>query len=302
MKKFAAAPWKDPEIMDSSGRLSDKGPPEFFKRYLKNTPGDRGPSANLTGPGASNYMQCDLNPGVALDKDSKKFTLLKMENGNPKTVGRFHVEQEGLEGYNGYNDMQTKGPLGIAGVPLSVGNVGPPGVAILNTSKDRNWQWNTRNRPPRLRENHGDVVLDENNSDNYSKHEPEYAKKYFSYYRLGSEFARQEMELAEDAFNSIHHLPAPKGREGRQPIAVHLRSLQAGMPSLSLEGAFQDVKDRTRLHGIYDNRGLFIASSHSEPTPHQDSGLHHLCSPLCSPHSFKNPHIAEKMTYCRKND
>ena len=65
--------------------------------------------------------------GVALDKSNHKYRLLMIENGNAKTVGRFHVEREGIEGYNAYNDMQTKGPLGVTGVPSSIGNIGPPG-------------------------------------------------------------------------------------------------------------------------------------------------------------------------------
>ena len=65
--------------------------------------------------------------GVALDKSTHKYRLLQIVNGQAKTVGRFHVEKEGIEGYNAYNDMQTKGPLGVTGVPASIGNVGPPG-------------------------------------------------------------------------------------------------------------------------------------------------------------------------------
>jgi hypothetical protein len=65
--------------------------------------------------------------GVALDKSTHKYRILQIVNGQAKTVGRFHVEKEGIEGYNAYNDMQTKGPLGVTGVPASIGNVGPPG-------------------------------------------------------------------------------------------------------------------------------------------------------------------------------
>ena len=65
--------------------------------------------------------------GVALDKSTHKYRLLQIVNGQAKTVGRFHVEKEGIEGYNAYNDMQTKGPLGVSGVPASIGNIGPPG-------------------------------------------------------------------------------------------------------------------------------------------------------------------------------
>jgi len=58
-------------------------------------------------------------------------TLLLFNNGVPTEKGRFFTENEGLQAYTGYNDMQNRGPHGIPGVPLSLGNEGPPGVAIL---------------------------------------------------------------------------------------------------------------------------------------------------------------------------
>jgi len=168
MVPFRGAPWKDPQQMDSSGRLTQGNPPEFFKRYLRLTKLDKPAAASLAhmaGPASTNFVQCEANPGipalvpclqasvctacgavrargsatascpncsfdfpgVALDKSNHKYRLLMIENGNAKTVGRFHVEREGIEGYNAYNDMQTKGPLGVTGVPSSIGNIGPPG-------------------------------------------------------------------------------------------------------------------------------------------------------------------------------
>jgi hypothetical protein len=72
-------------------------------------------------------VSAETKKGVALDKSTHKYRLLQIVNGQAKTVGRFHVEKEGIEGYNAYNDMQTKGPLGVTGVPASIGNIGPPG-------------------------------------------------------------------------------------------------------------------------------------------------------------------------------
>lgn len=129
MMQFRGAPWKNPQQMDSSGRLKPNGPPDFFTSYMRLTKLEKPPAASLSSAGLSstNFVQCEANPGVALDKSNHKYRLLMIENGQAKTVGRFHVEQEGIEGYNAYNDMQTKGPLGVAGVPNSIGNIGPPG-------------------------------------------------------------------------------------------------------------------------------------------------------------------------------
>jgi len=67
--------------------------------------------------------------------------LLLFNNGVPTEKGRFFTEDEGLQAYTGYNDMQNRGPHGIAGVPLSLGNEGPPGVAILPDTR--------KNYPPK---------------------------------------------------------------------------------------------------------------------------------------------------------
>jgi len=134
MMQYQGAIWKDPKQMDSSGRQKPGAPPEFFMRYKRLTQMASGPApalSSMSGAASTNYVQCEENPGVALDKTTHKFRLLMIENGNAKTVGRFHVEREGIEGYNGYNDMQTKGPLGVPGVPSSIGNIGPPGETLF---------------------------------------------------------------------------------------------------------------------------------------------------------------------------
>ena len=58
-------------------------------------------------------------------------TLLLFTNGVATEKGRFFTESEGLQAYHGYHDMQSRGPQGVAGVPLSRGNEGPPGAVIL---------------------------------------------------------------------------------------------------------------------------------------------------------------------------
>ena len=159
MMQWAGAPWKDPQQLDSSGRLKPQGPPEFFRRYLRLTKLDKPPAASLVsmaGLSSTNFVQCEANPGVALDKSNHKYRLLMIQDGQAKTVGRFHVEKEGIEGYNAYNDMQTKGPLGICGVPKSVGNIGPPGSSgqqvLAGPSAPSNLAHSSSICLPRLRE------------------------------------------------------------------------------------------------------------------------------------------------------
>jgi hypothetical protein len=191
MVPFRHAPWKDPQKRDSSGRLAAREKPEFFTRYLRLNKPDRGPAASLTGAGAatSNYEQCEANPGVARDKITNKYRLLMIADGQAKPFGRFHVEKEGVEGYSAYTDMQTKGPLGIMGVPGSIGNIAPPGVALLSK---RAWHVNRRNRPN----------IDEGNYDEYAEKENILAAQRFSQQRLGNDFARLERDLADDVANA----------------------------------------------------------------------------------------------------
>ena len=67
MVPFRGAPWKDPQQMDSSGRLTQGNPPEFFKRYLRLTKLDKPAAASLSsmaGPASTNFVQCEANPGI----------------------------------------------------------------------------------------------------------------------------------------------------------------------------------------------------------------------------------------------
>lgn len=235
MIQFRGAPWNPPQQIDSSGRLKPQGPPEFFTRYMRLAKLDRQPAAATSGGlASSNFVQCDANPGVALENSTHKFRLLMVENGNAKTVGRFHVEQEGIEGYNGYSDMQTKGPLGVAGVPVSIGNIGPPGVALL---PKLDWQRNKRNRPQ----------IDEGNYDKYGDKENIFSTERFTTQRLGNESARHEKELAVDVFNE----------KGRHAQVASLRKSFTGFGTVNLDGTGAKT---SRGLGIYDERGLTLAS------------------------------------------
>ncbi len=67
MVPFRRAPWKDPQQMDSSGRLTKGNPPEFFTRYLRLTKLDKPAAASLSsmgGPASTNFVQCEANPGM----------------------------------------------------------------------------------------------------------------------------------------------------------------------------------------------------------------------------------------------
>jgi hypothetical protein len=87
---------------------------------------------------SSNFVQTELNPGVALDKTTKKYRLLLFENGVPKPRGSFFTDEDGMTAYSGYYDFIGRGPHGVMGVPLSSLNKGPPGAAILTLPPDKN--------------------------------------------------------------------------------------------------------------------------------------------------------------------
>lgn len=109
---------------------------------------------------ASNFVQTELNPGVAFDKTTKKLTLLLFENGHPKPMGSFFTDEDGMTAYGGYHDFYGRGPHGVTGVTLSRWNQGPPGAAILvpptakgqPAAKDPDlnvWKMNMSTRKPR---------------------------------------------------------------------------------------------------------------------------------------------------------
>ena len=143
MMTFTSPPWKQPPIHDPS--VGEAKPAEWFAAFqkLKNPVTKRRPVSVPSSAGESatarNFIQTELNPSVAFDKTTKKFRILIMDNGNPIPRGSFWTDDSGMVGFSGLNDMIARGPAGIAGVPLSVGNQGPPGVAIL--PKDH-WQTN----------------------------------------------------------------------------------------------------------------------------------------------------------------
>jgi hypothetical protein len=242
MIQYRGAPWKTPNQLDSSGRLKPTGVPSFFENYLRLTQlpsREVAQTGKLAGLKGTSFVQCEENPGVALDRFNNKYKLLMVENGQAKTVGRFHVPQEGIEGISGYNDMQTKGPLGIMGVPASVGNIGPPGVALLPkiNGSQLPWQTNARNRPD----------IDEGNCADFGKMEKDLAAERFKFQRLGSELANRELIVASDTF---------KG-EGRHAAAN--KSIETAVdilrPSTSLKSAAG-----TSYNKIYDERGLTLVT------------------------------------------
>jgi hypothetical protein len=266
MMQWRGAPWKDPQILDSSGRLNSTGPPEFFTRYMRLTKLDRPPAASLAsmaGLSGTNFVQCEANPGVALDNSNHKYRILMIQDGQAKTVGRFHVEKEGIEGYNAYNDMQTKGPLGICGVPNSVGNIGPPGVALLPKAE---WHRNRRNRPP----------IDEGNYDEYAKKENAFALRRFSEQRTGNENARLEKELAVDVLNS----------RGRHAAVAEIRNSLGGV------GPTDSKAKTSKLH-VYDDRGLTLTSMKGAPLTDRPSA-----GASCAPPAINATPMISFATFC----
>mmetsp|Transcript_25673 Transcript_25673/g.64717 ORF Transcript_25673/g.64717 Transcript_25673/m.64717 type:complete len:262 (-) Transcript_25673:202-987(-) len=159
MKAFTGIPWKGPTKSDADPRK----PAEWFGRYKKTMnirPASVSGNVSAGLGQASNFVQTELNPGVAFDKTTKKFRLLLFENGMPKPMGSFFTDEDGMQAYGGYHDFYGRGPHGVTGVELSRYCAGPPGAAILTPpgpdvagkakEPDLNvWKMNMRTRPPR---------------------------------------------------------------------------------------------------------------------------------------------------------
>ena len=98
----------------------------------------------------ANYVQSDVNPSVALDKESKKYRILLFKDGIPTALGMFNTGEECVEGYWGVKDRMQRGTLsepqrhGVEGVPRSSTNLGPPGASLQPPGM---WQKNKGNRP-----------------------------------------------------------------------------------------------------------------------------------------------------------
>ena len=252
MMQYRGAPWKPPQQLDSSGRLQARGPPEFFERYMRLTQLPERPQAQIGKPAGlqgTSFEQCEENPAVALDHSNHKYKLLIVENGQAKTVGRFHVQKEGFEAASAYTDMMTKGPLGIMGVPGSVGNIGPPGVALL---PKHSWQANKRNKP----------TIDEGNFDAFPEQEKDLAAQRFSVHRLGAESANREQMIAQDTFEGKgHHAKARATAESI--LDSHLQPVPAESPQ----------RVGTSYNKIYDERGLTLGDGRRSTEPYVASTL-----------------------------
>lgn len=160
MKPFSGTPWLPPTVKmrtihqnlrswdNPRDKPSQNKKPEWFERYRKmmslgglesvNQDASSAPNRN-----AGNFIQTEINPGVAYDKTTKKFCILLFENGIPKPRGSFVIESEGRAGFSGFYDLLSRGPHGIAGVEASARNPGPPGVALL---PEGHWQKNKGTR------------------------------------------------------------------------------------------------------------------------------------------------------------
>ena len=103
---------------------------------------------------------------------------------------------------------------------------------------------NKRNRPP----------IDEGNCNAYADQEVKLANKRFQQQRLGSEPARHEEELATNVTQQKGpHAPVSAVRKSMSDLPRNLDSLA---PSGS---------KTHRLRGIYDDRGLTLASCMGSP-------------------------------------
>lgn len=97
-------------------------PSEWFQTYTRLT-SVYGNARPVSAPvlqsrdASSRYQRSNRNPGVGYDGKRKKFTLMVMENGVDKPFGSFLTEDEGVQGYAGMCDKNTRGPHGIEGIP-----------------------------------------------------------------------------------------------------------------------------------------------------------------------------------------
>mmetsp|Transcript_12979 Transcript_12979/g.45637 ORF Transcript_12979/g.45637 Transcript_12979/m.45637 type:complete len:180 (+) Transcript_12979:291-830(+) len=142
MMQFRGSPWKVPKAVDSLGKMQPKEGPKDYLEVFKRTRGSKVDKAlvpKTEGLVGTNFIQCEQNPGVALDQSNHKYRLLQFEAGVAKPKGCFHTEEEGITGYSALIDQAARGPHGVAGVPRSLGNQGPPGVALL---PKLHWQQN----------------------------------------------------------------------------------------------------------------------------------------------------------------
>jgi hypothetical protein len=112
------------------------------------------------------------------------------------------------------------------------------GVALL---PKMDWQMNKRNRPP----------IDEDNYDAYADQEVKLVSRRFQQQRLGSEPARQEEELATQ-------------QKGPHANAAAMRKSMSDLPG-NLDSLVPSGSKTHRLRGLYDDRGLTLASCIGSP-------------------------------------
>jgi hypothetical protein len=134
---------------------------------------------------------------------------------------------------------------------------------------------NKRNRPP----------IDEDNYDAYADEEIKLASRRFQQQRLGSEPARQEEELATYVTQQKGpHAPAAAMRKSMSDLPGNLDSLA---PSGS---------KTHRLRGLYDDRGLTLASCIGSPRAALSSAkgtlVHPALYPPAASSTLYSPHPA----------
>mmetsp|Transcript_48466 Transcript_48466/g.75679 ORF Transcript_48466/g.75679 Transcript_48466/m.75679 type:complete len:233 (-) Transcript_48466:560-1258(-) len=147
MKPFTGAPWKPPPAYFLKLTGARDKPAPWFDRYQRmmnigHRPSSA-PAASVVRKESGNFIQTDLNPGVAFDKTTKKFRILLFEHGLATATGSFFTDEDGMVAYSGFHDFMGRGPHGIAGVTRSAGNMGPPGAAL---QAQHHWASNKGNK------------------------------------------------------------------------------------------------------------------------------------------------------------
>lgn len=143
--------YRDP-LPGSPPTTQPGAPPAYLEEYQRVCKVPKAPKFRQPPPSLAmaNYVQSDVNPSVALDKESKKYRILLFKDGIPTAMGMFNTGEECIEGYWGVKDRMQRGTLaepqrhGVEGVPRSSTNLGPPGAALQPPGT---WQKNGGNRP-----------------------------------------------------------------------------------------------------------------------------------------------------------
>ena len=91
--------YRDP-LPGSPPTTQPGAPPAYLEEYQRVCKVPKAPKFRQPPPSLAmaNYVQSDVNPSVALDKESKKYRILLFKDGIPTALGMFNTGEECVEG------------------------------------------------------------------------------------------------------------------------------------------------------------------------------------------------------------